>query len=115
MYLFEINLFTIWFGCVYFVGSWLHCGYHLTTSIVGPVILTLPFSFTLLGWFGGVIWLVLAGVITFYSYNLLSIVLEHHAQLGRRQFRFRDMARDILGEFLFTFLLVLFFLFHCCY
>ncbi|CAJ2629443.1 unnamed protein product [Trifolium pratense] len=78
-------------------GSWLHCGYHLTTSIVGPVILTLPFSFTLLGWFGGIIWLVLAGVITFYSYNLLSIVLEHHAQLGRRQLRFRDMARDILG------------------
>ncbi|KAK2403923.1 GABA transporter [Trifolium repens] len=78
-------------------GSWLHCGYHLTTSIVGPVILTLPFSFTLLGWFGGIIWLVLAGVITFYSYNLLSIVLEHHAQLGRRQLRFRDMTRDILG------------------
>ncbi|GAU40881.1 hypothetical protein TSUD_40560 [Trifolium subterraneum] len=50
-------------------GSWIHCGYHLTTSIVGPVILTLPFSFTL---------------------------LEHHAQLGRRQLRFRDMARDIL-------------------
>ncbi|XP_057446379.1 GABA transporter 1-like [Lotus japonicus] len=78
-------------------GSWLHCGYHLTTSIVGPVILTLPFSFTLLGWVGGVLWLTLAGVVTFYSYNLLSVVLEHHAQLGRRQFRFRDMARDILG------------------
>ncbi|CAK8573034.1 unnamed protein product [Lathyrus sativus] len=78
-------------------GSWLHCGYHLTTSIVGPVILTLPFTFTLLGWFGGMIWLILAGVITFYSYNLLSLVLEHHAQLGRRQLRFRDMARDILG------------------
>jgi amino acid permease len=70
---------------------------------VGPVILTLPFSFTLLGWFGGIIWLVLAGVITFYSYNLLSIVLEHHAQLGRRQLRFRDMARDILGEFTLSF------------
>lgn len=82
---------------VVFVGSWLHCGYHLTTSIVGPVILTLPFTFTLLGWFGGMIWLILAGVITFYSYNLLSLVLEHHAQLGRRQLRFRDMARDILG------------------
>ncbi|XP_058751740.1 GABA transporter 1-like [Vicia villosa] len=78
-------------------GSWLHCGYHLTTSIVGPVILTLPFTFTLLGWFGGIIWLILAGVITFYSYNLLSLVLEHHAQLGRRQLRFRDMTRDILG------------------
>lgn len=79
-------------------GSWLHCGYHLTTSIVAPVLLTLPFSFTLLGWVGGVLWLTLAAVITFYSYNLLSVVLEYHAQLGRRQFRFRDMARDILGH-----------------
>ncbi|KHN00924.1 Lysine histidine transporter 1 [Glycine soja] len=78
-------------------GSWLHCGYHLTTSIVAPVLLTLPFSFTLLGWVGGVLWLTLAAVITFYSYNLLSVVLEYHAQLGRRQLRFRDMARDILG------------------
>ncbi|RDX62414.1 GABA transporter 1 [Mucuna pruriens] len=78
-------------------GSWLHCGYHLTTSIVAPVILTLPFSFTLLGWVGGVLWLTLAALTTFYSYNLLSIVLEHHAQLGRRQLRFRDMATDILG------------------
>ncbi|RYQ92452.1 hypothetical protein Ahy_B09g098682 isoform B [Arachis hypogaea] len=78
-------------------GSWLHCGYHLTTSIVGPVILTLPYSFTLLGWVGGVLWLTLAALTTFYSYNLLSVVLEHHAQLGHRQLRFRDMARDILG------------------
>ncbi|CAJ1976659.1 unnamed protein product [Sphenostylis stenocarpa] len=78
-------------------GSWLHCGYHLTTSIVAPVLLTLPFSFTLLGWVGGVLWLTLAAVITFYAYNLLSVVLEYHAELGRRQLRFRDMARDILG------------------
>ncbi|KAL2324906.1 hypothetical protein Fmac_023964 [Flemingia macrophylla] len=78
-------------------GSWLHCGYHLTTSIVAPVLLTLPFSFTLLGWIGGVLWLTLAAVVTFYSYNLLSVVLEYHAQQGRRQLRFRDMARDILG------------------
>ncbi|CAL0316811.1 unnamed protein product [Lupinus luteus] len=79
-------------------GSWFHCGYHLTTSIVGPVLLTLPFSFTLLGWGGGMLWLTLAGLVTFYSYNLLSMVLEHHAQLGHRQLRFRDMARDILGH-----------------
>lgn len=26
------------------------------------------------------------------------IVLEHHAEQGQRQLRFRDMARDILGE-----------------
>ncbi|OIW13200.1 hypothetical protein TanjilG_17643 [Lupinus angustifolius] len=82
-------------------GSWFHCGYHLTTSIVGPVLLTLPFSFTLLGWGGGMLWLTLAGLVTFYSYNLLSMVLEHHAQLGHRQLRFRDMARDILGPLQF--------------
>ncbi|XP_028780420.1 GABA transporter 1-like isoform X1 [Neltuma alba] len=78
-------------------GSWLHSGYHLTTSIVGPVLLTLPFSFTLLGWPGGVLSLTLAGLVTFYSYNLLSLVLERHAQLGHRLLRFRDMATHTLG------------------
>ncbi|OMO93609.1 hypothetical protein COLO4_16785 [Corchorus olitorius] len=37
-------------------------------------------------------------MVTFYSYNLLSVVLEHHAQLGKRELRFRDMAEDILGK-----------------
>ncbi|KAM1175637.1 hypothetical protein ACFX2I_028020 [Malus domestica] len=78
-------------------GSWLHCGYHLTTSIVAPVILTLPFALALLGWVGGLICLALAALVTFYSYNLLSLVLEHQEKLGHRQLRFRDMARDILG------------------
>ncbi|XP_062175624.1 GABA transporter 1-like [Alnus glutinosa] len=78
-------------------GSWLHCGYHLTTSIVAPSLLSLPFALKLQGWVGGVLSLILAGLLTFYSYNLLSLVLEHHAQLGRRQLRFRDMAGDILG------------------
>ncbi|XVF75701.1 hypothetical protein PTKIN_Ptkin13bG0207800 [Pterospermum kingtungense] len=78
-------------------GSWLHCGYHLTTSIVGPVIFTLPFALSLLGWAPGVLMIALQALVTFYSYNLLSVVLEHHAQLGKRQLRFRDMARDILG------------------
>lgn len=78
-------------------GTWLHCGYHLTTSIVAPALLSLPFAFAALGWVAGVVCLVMGAAITFYSYNLLSLVLEHHAQLGRRQIRFRDMARDILG------------------
>ncbi|CAN0916639.1 GABA transporter 1 [Linum grandiflorum] len=78
-------------------GSWVHCGYHLTTSIVAPPLLSLPFAFTLLGWGGGVACLVVAAAVTFYSYNLLSLVLEHHAQLGNRMFRFRDMANQILG------------------
>ncbi|KAA8534504.1 hypothetical protein F0562_032021 [Nyssa sinensis] len=78
-------------------GSWLHCGYHMTTAIVAPALLSIPYALGLLGWVGGVISLIAAGLITFYSYNLLSIVLEHYAQLGRRQLRFRDMAHDILG------------------
>nr|AYA60133.1 GABA transporter 3 [Camellia sinensis] len=78
-------------------GSWLHCGYHLTTAIVAPALLSLPFAFGLLGWVGGVVCLTMAALVTFYSYNLLSLVLDHHAQLGKRQLRFRDMAHDILG------------------
>ncbi|KAJ3684110.1 hypothetical protein LUZ61_013274 [Rhynchospora tenuis] len=79
-------------------GSWVHCGYHLTTAIVAPALLSLPFAFASLGWAAGVVCLVLGAVVSFYSYNLISLVLEHHAQIGRRQLRFRDMANDILGS-----------------
>ncbi|XP_075633197.1 GABA transporter 1-like [Castanea sativa] len=78
-------------------GSWVHSGYHLTTSIVAPPLLSLPYAFTFLGWTAGILCLVIGALVTFYSYNLISLVLEHHAQLGRRHLRFRDMAHDILG------------------
>ncbi|KAI4322364.1 hypothetical protein L6164_022067 [Bauhinia variegata] len=78
-------------------GSWVHCGYHLTTSIVAPPLLSLPYAFKFLGWTAGIFCLVIGALVSFYSYNLISLVLEHHAQLGHRQLRFRDMARDILG------------------
>jgi hypothetical protein len=72
----------------------------LTTSIVAPALLSLPFAFASLGWAAGTICLVIAAAVTFYSYNLISLVLEHHARQGRRQLRFRDMATDILGQLL---------------
>ncbi|KAK8960925.1 GABA transporter 1 [Platanthera guangdongensis] len=78
-------------------GSWLHCGYHLTTSIVAPALLSLPLALASLGWAAGVFCLFIAAAVTFYSYNLISLVLEHQAKLGRRQLRFRDMAHQILG------------------
>ncbi|GAB4824769.1 Sodium- and chloride-dependent GABA transporter 1 [Ancistrocladus abbreviatus] len=78
-------------------GSWLHCGYHLTTSIVSASLLSLPYALALLGWTAGISCLVIGTLVTFYSYNLISVVLEHHAQMGHRHLRFRDMARDILG------------------
>uniref|UniRef100_A0A803M679 Amino acid transporter transmembrane domain-containing protein n=1 Tax=Chenopodium quinoa TaxID=63459 RepID=A0A803M679_CHEQI len=49
------------------------------------------------GWGGGLLCLSAGALVTFYSYTLLSLVLEHHAQLGRRQLHFRAMAHDILG------------------
>ncbi|ONI01036.1 hypothetical protein PRUPE_6G118000 [Prunus persica] len=76
-------------------GSWVHCGYHLTTSIVAPALLSLPYAFTFLGWAAGIFCLVIGAIVT-YSYNLLSLVLEHYAKLGHRHLRFRDMAHDIL-------------------
>ncbi|KAJ9699410.1 hypothetical protein PVL29_008141 [Vitis rotundifolia] len=78
-------------------GSWVHCGYHLTTSIVAPPLLSLPYAFTFLGWAAGILCLVVGALVTFYSYNLISLVLEHNAKMGRRHLRFRDMAHDILG------------------
>jgi len=56
------------------------------------------FHLVMLGWVGGVLWLTVAGVTTFYSYNLLSMVLEHHAKHGCCQLQFRDMAKDIIGR-----------------
>ncbi|KAB1225318.1 GABA transporter 1 [Morella rubra] len=83
---------------LFMIGSWLHCGYHLTSSVVSPAALfSLPFAVALLGWVFGLICLTMGGLVTFYSNTLLSVVLEHHAQLGQRQLRYRDMARDILG------------------
>ncbi|KAL8113120.1 GABA transporter 1-like [Apium graveolens] len=78
-------------------GSWLHCGYHLTTSIVAPALLSIPFAIGLLGWGAGMVCLSLAALVTFYSYNLLSLVLEDQDRRGKRQLHFRAMANDILG------------------
>ncbi|CAA6667568.1 unnamed protein product [Spirodela intermedia] len=78
-------------------GTWLHSGYHLTTSIVAPALLSLPFAFGSLGWVAGVVCLTVGATVTFYSYTLLTLVLEHHSRHGRRHLRFRDLAHDVLG------------------
>ncbi|KAL2937564.1 GABA transporter 1 [Bienertia sinuspersici] len=79
-------------------GTWIHCGYHLTTSIVAPPLLNLPYAIGLLGWSTGMTYLMIGAFVTFYSYNLLSLVLEHYASKGLRFLRFQDMAHHILGK-----------------
>lgn len=79
-------------------GKWWHAGFHLTTAIVGPTILTLPYAFRGLGWGLGFFCLTVMGVVTFYSYYLMSKVLEHCEASGRRHIRFRELAADVLGS-----------------
>ncbi|EEF51322.1 probable GABA transporter 2 isoform X1 [Ricinus communis] len=79
-------------------GEWWHAGFHLTTAIVGPTILTLPYAFRGLGWGLGFFCLTVMGVVTFYSYFLMSKVLDHCEKAGRRHIRFRELAADVLGS-----------------
>lgn len=79
-------------------GEWWHAGFHLTTAIVGPTILTLPYAFRGLGWGPGFLCLTVMGLVTFYSYHLMSRVLEHCEKDGRRHIRFRELAADVLGS-----------------
>ncbi|XP_061374166.1 probable GABA transporter 2 [Gastrolobium bilobum] len=79
-------------------GQWWHAGFHLTTAIVGPTILTLPYAFRGLGWGLGLFCLTLMGVVTFYAYYLMSKVLDHCEKAGRRHIRFRELAADVLGS-----------------
>lgn len=80
-----------------FTGEWWHAGFHLTTAIVGPTILTLPYAFRGLGWSLGFFCLTVMAIVTFYSYCLMSKVLEHCEKAGRRHIRFRELAADVLG------------------
>ncbi|XP_061337888.1 probable GABA transporter 2 [Gastrolobium bilobum] len=79
-------------------GQWWHAGFHLTTAIVGPTILSLPYVFRGLGWGLGFFCLTVMGVVTFYSYYLMSKVLDHCEKSGRRHIRFRELAADVLGS-----------------
>lgn len=79
-------------------GTWFHAGYHLTTAIAGPSLLTLPYAFHFLGWGPGLFALTIAGAVSSYAYCLLSRVLEHYASQGKRCLRFRDLSDVVIGK-----------------
>ncbi|KAF2951221.1 probable GABA transporter 2 [Oryza sativa Japonica Group] len=79
-------------------GTWWHAGFHLTTAIVGPTVLTLPYALRGMGWALGLTVLTAVGAVTFYEYSLMSRVLEHCEARGRRHIRFRELAADVLGS-----------------
>ncbi|KAJ7528649.1 hypothetical protein O6H91_15G012200 [Diphasiastrum complanatum] len=78
-------------------GTWLHAGFHLTTSIASPSLLSLPFAFAGLGWGPGMTALVVSATVTFYSYCLMSKVLERTESQGHRHIRLGDLCNEILG------------------
>lgn len=60
--------------------------------------MTLPYVFRGLGWGLGFFCLTMMGIVTFYAYYLMSLVLEHCEKQGRRHIRFRELASDVLGS-----------------
>ncbi|KAL6609459.1 hypothetical protein ACP70R_039428 [Stipagrostis hirtigluma subsp. patula] len=79
-------------------GTWWHAGFHLTTAIVGPTALTLPYALRGMGWGLGLAALTAVAAVTFYAYFLVSKVLDHCEAQGRRHIRFRELAADVLGS-----------------
>lgn len=80
-------------------GNWQHAGFHLTTSIATPAMLTLPFALRELGWVAGILALTLCAGVSFYAYTIISQVLEYSERRGHRFLRFRDLGAYILGTY----------------
>jgi hypothetical protein len=68
-------------------GNWKHAGFHLSTSIVAPALLSLPYAMKGLGWAPGLLALVIGAAVSFYAYTLVSRVLEQAELEGHRLLR----------------------------
>ncbi|EMS65262.1 hypothetical protein TRIUR3_03782 [Triticum urartu] len=66
--------------------------------MVGPTVLTLPYALRGMGWALGLTALTAVAAVTFYTYYLMSRVLDHCEAAGRRHIRFRELAADVLGS-----------------
>ncbi len=75
----------------------MHAGYHLTTAIAGPSLLSLPYAFSFLGWAPGLLALTICGLVSSYAYCLLSQVLDDCASKGHRFYRFRELSQFVIG------------------
>jgi hypothetical protein len=84
-------------------GTWLHAGYHLTTAIAAPSLLSLPYAFSFLGWAPGLLAITICGLVSSYAYCLLSQVLDDCASKGHRFYRFRELSQFVIGNQSFLF------------
>jgi hypothetical protein len=106
------TLVVFLFVCLFVPGTWMHAGYHLTTAIAGPSLLSLPYAFSFLGWAPGLLALTICGLVSSYAYCLLSQVLDDCASKGHRFYRFRELSKFVIGTIFYHHHLVNPFL--CC-
>ncbi|KAL3150737.1 hypothetical protein ABBQ32_000519 [Trebouxia sp. C0010 RCD-2024] len=77
-------------------AKWYHAAFHTITAVVGVGVLGLPYSFSYLGWVGGVFALVATLAASLYTAYLLSAL--HEEPDGTRHNRYVDLGRAILGD-----------------
>ncbi|KAH9313792.1 hypothetical protein KI387_022419, partial [Taxus chinensis] len=68
----------------------------MKNAIIGLTILALPYTFRGMRWSLGNFSLSTAAAVTFYSYFLMSTVLDNCKKHDRRCIHFKELASDIL-------------------
>lgn len=76
-------------------GEWYYVGFHLSTAVAGPALLSLPYAMAELGWVAGLAALLSLYCLTLYTASLSASL---HEWDGRRHVRYRDLVESILGE-----------------
>ena len=78
-------------------AKWYHAAFHNLTAVVGVGVLGLPYSFSYLGWYWGVIALAVTLAASLYTAYLLAAL--HEEPDGTRHNRYVDLGRAIIGTF----------------
>jgi amino acid permease len=84
-------------------GTWAHSAFHNVTAIIGAGVLGLPYTFKFLGWYAGIIVLVLSWVISLFTLHQLIDCHEHN---GKRFNRYHELGQYALGHRLGSFAVV---------
>lgn len=90
---------SLWASYIFFsleiLDSWLQVGFILTTGINSAYVLGYPGAVMVpLGWFAGVIGLIIATVV---SLNANALIAKLHEFGGKRHIRYRDLAGYVYG------------------
>ncbi|KAK9815636.1 hypothetical protein WJX72_007252 [[Myrmecia] bisecta] len=77
-------------------GTWFHAAFHTVTAVVGVGVLGLPYAFSYLGWFFGLLLLVGTAAVSLYTSHLLAHM--HEDECGTRHCRYQDLGKAVFGK-----------------